>query len=67
MSGTDRRRSPALYPGQPGLEEGGPPGWGRAVAFLHGNFGDLAALLDGAGVEQVDGMLFDLGCPPPAG
>ena len=47
----------------------GPPGpWAGQITFLHGNFGDLAALLDGAGVERVDGMLFDLGVSfPPAG
>lgn len=39
--------------------------WGDRVTFLHGNFGDLAALLDEAGVEQADGMLFDLGVSSP--
>lgn len=39
--------------------------WGDRVTFLHGNFGDLAALLDSAGVEQADGMLFDLGVSSP--
>ncbi len=34
--------------------------WAGQITFLHGNFADLAALLDGAGLEQVDGMLFDL-------
>ena len=39
--------------------------WAGQITFLHGNFGDLAALLDGAGVERVDGMLFDLGVSSP--
>jgi len=39
--------------------------FGERVALVHGNFGDLAELLDGAGVEQVDGMLFDLGVSSP--
>ena len=39
--------------------------WADQVTFLHGNFGDLAALLDGAGMEKVDGMLFDLGVSSP--
>ena len=40
--------------------------WAGQITFLHGNFGDLAALLDGAGVERVDGMLFDLGVSSPS-
>ena len=39
--------------------------WAGQITFLHGNFGDLAALLDGAGVERVDVMLFDLGVSSP--
>ena len=39
--------------------------WAGQITFLHGNFGDLAALLDGAGVERGDGMLFDLGVSSP--
>lgn len=35
------------------------------VTLLHGNFGDLAALLHEAGVDKVDGMLFDLGVSSP--
>lgn len=39
--------------------------WQGQVTFLHGNFGDLAQLLDEAGVTEVDGMLFDLGVSSP--
>ena len=39
--------------------------FGERVRLLKGNFGDLSALLDGAGVGQVDGMLFDLGVSSP--
>lgn len=35
------------------------------VTFVHGNFGDLAALLDGLGLTGTDGMLFDLGVSSP--
>ncbi|MDR2356833.1 MAG: 16S rRNA (cytosine(1402)-N(4))-methyltransferase RsmH [Oscillospiraceae bacterium] len=35
--------------------------FGSAVTFVHGNFGNLAQILDGLGVDTVDGMLFDLG------
>lgn len=66
--GTDRRRSPALYRrDSQALEEGRAAlaPWAGQITFLHGNFGDLAALLDGAGVERVDGMLFDLGVSSP--
>ncbi len=35
------------------------------VALVRGNFGDLPAILDGLGVEAVDGMLFDLGVSSP--
>lgn len=39
--------------------------WKDRVTFLHGNFGDLAALLDREGIAAVDGMLFDLGVSSP--
>ena len=39
--------------------------WAGQITFLHGNFGDLGALLDQAGVSQADGMLFDLGVSSP--
>ena len=35
------------------------------VTLLHGNFADLDKLLDEAGVDKVDGMLFDLGVSSP--
>lgn len=35
------------------------------VTFLHGNFEDLDRLLDEAGVDTADGMLFDLGVSSP--
>ena len=35
------------------------------VTLVHGNFGDLAAILDGLGIDKVDGMLFDLGVSSP--
>ena len=35
------------------------------VTLVHGNFGDVAAILDGLGVPAVDGMLFDLGVSSP--
>ena len=39
--------------------------WADRIVFLHGNFADLDDLLRGAGIEQVDGMLFDLGVSSP--
>ena len=36
-----------------------------SITFLHGNFRDLSALLDQAGVDKADGMLFDLGVSSP--
>ncbi len=35
------------------------------VTLVHGNFGDLASILDGLGIAGVDGMLFDLGVSSP--
>ena len=35
------------------------------VTLIHGNFGDLAGLLDERGISGVDGMLFDLGVSSP--
>lgn len=35
------------------------------VTLVHGNFSDAAAILDGLGIEGVDGMLFDLGVSSP--
>ena len=35
------------------------------VTLVHGNFGDIADILDKLGLDQVDGMLFDLGVSSP--
>ena len=35
------------------------------VCLIHGNFGDLAELLDSRGLTGLDGMLFDLGVSSP--
>ena len=35
------------------------------VTLIHGNFGDLAGLLDQRGISGADGMLFDLGVSSP--
>lgn len=35
------------------------------VTLVHGNFGDLAEILDQLSIEKVDGMLFDLGVSSP--
>ena len=35
------------------------------VTLIHGNFGDLAELLDSRGIRDLDGMLFDLGVSSP--
>jgi len=35
------------------------------VDLVHGNFGDVASILDRLGVDAVDGMLFDLGVSSP--
>ena len=39
--------------------------FGTRVTLRKGNFSDLGALLDSAGVETADGMLFDLGVSSP--
>ena len=39
--------------------------WRDRVTLVHGNFGDAAQILDGLGVDGVDGMLFDLGVSSP--
>lgn len=39
--------------------------FGNKVTLIHGNFSDVAALLDSAGIASVDGMLFDLGVSSP--
>ena len=35
------------------------------IRYIHGNFGDIAAILDAEGVGAADGMLFDLGVSSP--
>ncbi len=35
------------------------------VTLVHGNFRELSQLLDGLGLDKVDGMLFDLGVSSP--
>lgn len=37
------------------------------VTLIHGNFGDVAAILRGLNIPAVDGMLFVWGVLPPAG
>ena len=39
--------------------------WLDRIIFLHGNFGELDQLLDRAGIQNADGMLFDLGVSSP--
>ena len=39
--------------------------FGDRVKLVHGNFGDVAAILDGLGIAGADGMLFDLGVSSP--
>ena len=39
--------------------------FGDRVTLRKGNFSDLGALLDSAGVDKADGMLFDLGVSSP--
>ena len=35
------------------------------VSLVHSNFADVDAILDGLGIQKVDGMLFDLGVSSP--
>ena len=35
------------------------------VTLVHGNFSDAASILNSLGIEEVDGMLFDLGVSSP--
>ncbi|MGM9614395.1 MAG: 16S rRNA (cytosine(1402)-N(4))-methyltransferase RsmH [Oscillospiraceae bacterium] len=39
--------------------------FGSRVTLMKGNFGDLGEILDCAGVDRVDGMMFDLGVSSP--
>jgi 16S rRNA (cytosine1402-N4)-methyltransferase len=39
--------------------------FGERVKLVHGNFSDVASILDRLGIDAVDGMLFDLGVSSP--
>ncbi len=39
--------------------------FGDRIRLVHGSFGALETILDGLGLEKVDGMLFDLGVSSP--
>ena len=39
--------------------------WLDKITFVHANFRELGAILDSAGVDRADGMLFDLGVSSP--
>ena len=39
--------------------------YGERVKLVHGNFSDVASILDRLGIDAVDGMLFDLGVSSP--
>ena len=39
--------------------------YGERVKLVHGNFSDVASILDRLGFDAVDGMLFDLGVSSP--
>ena len=39
--------------------------WADRVKLVHGNFRDLEAILDGLGIDAVDGILLDLGVSSP--
>jgi len=39
--------------------------WMDRVRLVHSNFAEIDAILDGLGIDRVDGMLFDLGVSSP--
>ena len=39
--------------------------WSACVTLVKGNFSDLPSILDGLGIDLVDGMMFDLGVSSP--
>ena len=39
--------------------------WEDRITFVHGNFRDLGQILDGLGIEKINGALFDLGVSSP--
>ena len=64
---SDRGRLLCVDRDRQALEEAGErlAPWKDRITFLHGNFADLDALMDEAGVDAADGMLFDLGVSSP--
>lgn len=39
--------------------------WMDRVTLVHSNFSEIDLILDGLGIDKVDGMLFDLGVSSP--
>ena len=39
--------------------------WSERITFVHGNFRDMGAILDGLRIEKVNGVLLDLGVSSP--
>lgn len=39
--------------------------WKERVTLIHDNFSNVASILDGLGLDAIDGMLFDLGVSSP--
>ena len=64
---SDRGRLLCVDRDRQALEEAGErlAPWRDRITFLHGNFADLDALMEEAGAEAADGMLFDLGVSSP--
>ena len=52
-------------PGGPGRGGGAPGPLAGQGELVHSNFCELDAILDGLGLDRVDGMLFDLGVSSP--
>ena len=64
---SDRGRLLCIDRDRQALEEAGErlSPWRDRITFFHGNFADLDALMDEAGADFADGMLFDLGVSSP--